>query len=323
MKFEDFKVKLLGFGVPTRNVAPFERLFARTEKVLAQYNVALTKPNTATNLYRLSIVKDKLKTCQETISKRAIGLLKLHTSKRVLVVWGGARIKVDDPAYIRMVEAIGEAGPGWIIIDGCGPGIMEAALKGAEAAGAIRIGLRMVSNKAFETTLDAKANPWADAHDFCFDHHDLFSRVAAFLEFADAVIIGKSGLGGTQEKAWLEGSIQCGMMPPVPVFVFSPDYWHGSRAHFANMLQAGAVSAEDADLIRFVTEGEEKSVFERIDKYYAARPQLLLAREPVVRPTASNSVRLSEVSDFSDTATVAAISRKNTRGKKAAAKKIA
>jgi predicted Rossmann-fold nucleotide-binding protein len=303
VNFKELKSKLRGFGVPGKDIAPFEKLLGRTDTVLAEYTELLkSAPKTPRELYRLSIVKDKLKTCQEAISKRTIGLLKLHTGKRVLVVWGGARIKPNDPAYIRMVETIAKAGDGWIIIDGCGPGIMEAALRGAEAAGAIRIGLCMVSNKAFESTLDCAKNPWKEAHDLCFDHHDLFSRVAAFLEFADAVIIGKSGLGGTQEKAWLEGSIQCGMMQPIPVFVFSPDYWHGSRAHFANMLKAGAVSAEDGDLIRFVPEGEELKVFDRINKYYAARPHLLVATEPVVLPTAANSVRLAEVSAFSDKA---------------------
>lgn len=318
VKYQEIKTKLLGYGVPVDEITQLEPLVADLDQVLAEYTALLApKPQrTQRDRLQLSFVARSLKNHQEALSSSVIGLLKLYTGYRVLTVWGGARIKVDDPAYVRMVEAVSKAGPDWIIIDGCGPGIMEAALKGAQAAGAIRIGLRMVSNKAFETTLDAAENRWAEAHTFCFDHHDFYSRVAAFLEFADAVIIGKSGLGGTQEKSWLEGSIQCGMMQPIPVFVFSPDYWQGSVAHFNNMLKAGACSDEDRDLIRFVPEGEELKIFERINLYYEARPQLLFAAEPVVMPSPVNSVRLDDVATVSDAAPIATISSKGTRRKR-------
>ncbi|MDR3616539.1 MAG: LOG family protein [Candidatus Obscuribacterales bacterium] len=307
MKFEEIQAKLLGFGVPADEIAPIEERLVELDTVLAKYN-ELMKPKNQKTLREnlaLSMVRRKLKGRQEALSTHVIGLLKLYTGYRVIVVWGGARIKPTSPAYIRMVEAISKAGPNTIVIDGCGPGIMEAAMLGAQDAKAIRIGLRMVSNKAFETTLDASENRWAEGHTFCFDHHDFYSRVAAFLEFADAVIIGESGIGGTQEKAWVEGSIQCGMMNPIPVFVFSPDYWEGSRAHFNNMLKAGAVSDEDRDLIRFVPEGEEVNVYDRIKQYYAARPHLLCAAEPAVKPTDVNSVELAAVTAVSDVEPVA------------------
>jgi predicted Rossmann-fold nucleotide-binding protein len=326
MTYEEIKTKLLGYGVPASSIAPIAGQIAELNSVLEEYTKALLQPKSKKTLRQqleLSDISRHLKNCQEALSTKVIGLLKLYTGYRVLVVWGGARIKVDDPAYVRMVEAVSKAGPRWIIIDGCGPGIMEAALKGAELAGAIRIGLRMVSNKAFETTLDAAENRWADAHTFCFDHHDFYSRVAAFLEYADAVIIGKSGIGGTQEKGWVEGNIQCGMQQPIPVFVFSPDYWEGSRAHFDNMLKAGAVSDEDRDLIRFVAEGEELNVFDRINQYYAARPHLLCAVEPAVVPNAVNSVELAAVPTVSNVEPVAGTQKKRKRAKAKTEKKSA
>jgi predicted Rossmann-fold nucleotide-binding protein len=283
MEYQELKTKLMGYGVPEREIRPLQKRMAELEQVRSQYK-DLMNPQRRQAKLKFSFIRRKLKGKEEALSTMVIGLLKFYTGYRVLVVWGGARIKEDDPAFARMVEAVSEAGPNWIIIDGCGPGIMDAALRGGILAGAIRIGLRMVSNKAFETTLDAAENKWAKDHTFCFDHHDFYSRVAAFLEFADAVIIGKSGLGGTQEKSWVEGSIQCGMMQPIPIFVFSPDYWQGSRAHFINMLKAGACSDDDKDLIRFVPEGDEKKVFDRINAYYQARPHLMFADEATDEP---------------------------------------
>ena len=302
MKYEEIKTKLVSYGVPAAEIAPIEDRLVELDDVLGEYNALMQPKNQKTQRerLRLSMVARKLKGRQEALSTHVIGLLKLYTGYRVIVVWGGARIKPNSPAYLRMVEAVSKAGPKTIVIDGCGPGIMEAAMLGAQRAGAVIIGLRMVSNKAFETTLDAAENRWAEGHTFCFDHHDFYSRVAAFLEFADAVIIGESGLGGTQEKAWVEGSIQCGMMNPIPVFVFSPDYWQGSRAHFNNMLKAGAVSDHDKDLIRFVAVGEEHKVFARIEEYYKARPHLLCAAEPAVVPTDVISVELALVQAVSD-----------------------
>ena len=278
MNYQEISTKLAGFGVPLHEITPLKRRLKKLARVKSQYKTEKVVRNRE-RLLHFADAQRRLKNCEEALSTTVIGLLKKYTGYRVLVVWGSARTKRDDPAFLRMVEAVSKAGPRTIIIDGCGPGIMEAALEGARLAGAIIIGLRMVSDKAFETTLSAAENRWAALHTFCFDHHDFYSRVASFLAFADAVIIGKSGIGGTQEKSWVEGSIQCGMMPPIPVFIFSPEYWEGFRTHFKIMLKEGAVSEHDKDLIRFVPEGEETKVFERIDAYYAARPHLLFPEE--------------------------------------------
>jgi predicted Rossmann-fold nucleotide-binding protein len=107
-------------------------------------------------------------------------------------------------------------------------------------------------------------------------HGEFYSRVFAFLEYADAVIIDMGGLGTLQEKAWAEGCIQCGVHNAVPIFVLSRTFWKHLTKHTHEVLtKHNFISDSDRELIRLVEIGKEAEIYTRIKAYYDARPQLV------------------------------------------------
>ena len=208
---------------------------------------------------------------QFVISSTAIFLLKKYTGKRVLVVQGTARAPIGTPAYDRIVRIVSLAGPDWIIVHGGGGGIMDAARVGGQLGGSITVGLHFDS----EFVINGASGTIDPINLY---HTEFYSRMFAFLEYADAILIDEGGLGTLQEKSWAEGCIQCGIHRTIPLFILSKKFWKHLVEHTDLLIEQKLVSPSDKDLIRVVDEGKEEEVFSRIEAYYAARPELVAAQ---------------------------------------------
>lgn len=134
-------------------------------------------------------------------------------------VFGSARIKPESP-YYALAEAIGTrlAKAGLPVIAGGGPGIMEAANKGAFNAGGHSIGLNIklpheTKNNVFQT------------HSLSFEY--FYSRKATFFMHSAAYIALPGGFGTLDELFEVLTLIQTGKVPAAPVILMGVDYWGG------------------------------------------------------------------------------------------------
>jgi predicted Rossmann-fold nucleotide-binding protein len=265
--FERLLEELRKIGIADEKLNPLRDLvaYAEAEKpLIARLGMSL---ESAMKLHELNV--------QFMISAATVDLVKRETGKKVAIFLGSARKSVRSKAYKRVKKLASKFGPGWIIIEGGGPGIMEAACIGARLGGSLTLGLCLAADNVFEKEHNL-------IHDVHLYHADFYSRLFAFIEFADACIIDEGGLGTLQEKSWIEGCIQCGTHKAIPIFVLSKRFWKSNKNHFKMLVKKGLCDEKNADMVRFVDDGEEGSILERIDAYYARPPVII--ELPVATP---------------------------------------
>ena len=155
--------------------------------------------------------------------------------------FGSARTPPDDPDYKLACETarlVGESG--LAIITGGGPGIMEAANRGAREAGALSIGLNI------ELPFEQGGN----AHcDIALEFHYFFARKIMFVRYASGFVVFPCGYG-TMDELWEALTlIQTGKITEFPVILVGTDYWRGLVDWVGErMLSEGNVSPEDLEL---------------------------------------------------------------------------
>ncbi len=134
-------------------------------------------------------------------------------------VFGSARIRSDSP-YYALAESVGRhlAAAGMAVIAGGGPGLMEAANKGAFEAGGTSVGLNI--RLPFET----KDNRY-QTHSLNFDY--FYSRKAPFFMHSAAYVALPGGLGTLDELFEVLTLLQTGKVPPAPVILMGTDFWAG------------------------------------------------------------------------------------------------
>ena len=180
------------------------------------------------------------------------GFDELGSLGRCVSVFGSARLTPADPAYERCVDTIrllGEAGYG--IITGGGPGIMEAANRGAREAGAPSVGCNI------ELPFEQKLNDFVDLR---IDFRYFFVRKTMFVKYAQAFVIFPGGFGTLDELFEALTLIQTGKVRNFPVVMFDTKYWAGLMDWIRDRaLAEGKISEEDLDLI-FLTDSPEDVV---------------------------------------------------------------
>jgi uncharacterized protein (TIGR00730 family) len=169
---------------------------------------------------------------------------------KAVTIFGSARTKPSEPQYIAAVEMarlLGEAGFG--IITGGGPGIMEAANKGAHEAGVRSIGLNI------ELPFEQHLNPYTtDSVDF----HYFFVRKVMLVKYAQAFVIFPGGFGTLDELMEALTLIQTGKIRNFPVVLFGVSYWQGLLDWLhQTVLIDGKISAEDLNLLHLTDSPEE------------------------------------------------------------------
>jgi len=136
------------------------------------------------------------------------------------------------------------------VCSGGGPGIMEAANKGADLAGGKSIGLNI------SLPHEQEPNPFITP-EFSFDFHYFFMRKYWFIYLAKALIIFPGGFGTLDELMEVITLIQTKKIErPLPIILFGQDYWR-DVIDIDAMVRWGTISEEDLDLFNFVNSAEE------------------------------------------------------------------
>jgi uncharacterized protein (TIGR00730 family) len=167
-------------------------------------------------------------------------------------IFGSARVRPDDPQY-RFAEETGRllAQAGFAVITGGGPGIMEAANKGAKEAGGRSIGCNI------ELPFEQGMNPYVEV---AVNFRYFFVRKTMFVKYAEAFIIFPGGFGTLDELFEALTLIQTGKVRNFPVILFGSEYWAGLLGWIKErMLAEGKIAPGDLDLL-VVTDSPEEAV---------------------------------------------------------------
>jgi uncharacterized protein (TIGR00730 family) len=135
------------------------------------------------------------------------------------------------------------------IVSGGGPGVMEAANRGAHQAGGKSIGLNIVLPH------EQQPNPYITP-EFCFQFHYFAIRKMHFLQRARALVAFPGGFGTLDELFETLTLLQTGKASKVPVVLFDEQFWR-RLLNFDLLVEEGMISAEDLQLIRFVDSAEQ------------------------------------------------------------------
>lgn len=165
-------------------------------------------------------------------------------------IFGSARIKPDDPVY-EAAEYLGHklAKHGIAVITGGGPGLMEAANKGASEAGGESIGAGI--ELPFEQGINQYVNVGLEFRYF-------FVRKVMFTKYSQGFVFFPGGFGTLDEVFEVITLIQTGKLPSTPVIFYGADYWCGLLDWIKSRLLAGGyISPGDEDLFYVIDDIEE------------------------------------------------------------------
>src|SRR3954469_9222583 len=179
--------------------------------------------------------------------------------RRGVSIFGSARTHPDDPQYEAAQEVarlLAEAG--FAIITGAGPGIMEAANKGAKLGGGASIGCNI------ELPFEQGANPYVDT---LINFRYFFVRKTMFIKYSNAFVIFPGGFGTLDEAFEALTLIQTGKIYQFPVILFGRHYWAGLiRWIQSRVLGERKVSPGDMDLM-IMTDDPREAVKVVVDAY--------------------------------------------------------
>lgn len=181
---------------------------------------------------QIPTIMEELQSAAETLKEMGAGIS----------VFGSARIKPGNP-YYEIAQEVGKrlAQAGLTLIAGGGPGLMEAANKGAYNAGGQSIGLNI--RLPHETT----NNPY-QTHSLQFEY--FYSRKATFFMHSTAYIALPGGFGTLDELFEVLTLVQTGKVPPAPIVLIGTQFWGGLIQWIREQLQnRGLIGPSDLDLI--------------------------------------------------------------------------
>jgi len=167
-----------------------------------------------------------------------------------VTIFGSARTQPGD-LHHGMAEAIAAAlaRERFAVITGGGPGIMEAANKGASQAEGISVGLNIVLPE------EQKPNPHSNV---AIHFHYFFIRKVALVKYSVAFVFMPGGYGTIDELFEIATLIQTHRIPRFPLILVGRDYWKGLLDWLRSTLEAqGMISAGDLDLLKLADSPEE------------------------------------------------------------------
>jgi uncharacterized protein (TIGR00730 family) len=179
------------------------------------------------------------------------GFERLYRLGPAVTVFGSARFR-EDSAYYRAGVAVGRAlaRAGFAVITGGGPGMMEAANRGAKEAGGVSIGCNIV--------LPREQAPNAYVDDVVSFHY-FFTRKVMLVKYSCAFVCLPGGFGTLDEMFEAATLIQCHKIGPFPLILIGKRFWKSLVELMYDMLHEGAISTEDTGFA-FVTDSPEEAV---------------------------------------------------------------
>ena len=183
-------------------------------------------------------------------------------------IFGSARTPKDNPHYAlaeRIAKRITDLGFG--VITGGGPGIMEAANKGAYENGGTSVGLNI------ELPFEQQSNPYIDKHN-SIDFDYFFVRKVMFVKYAQGFVVMPGGFGTLDELFEAITLIQTKKVDKFPIILVGRDYWQGLYDWIKNTLaQQRSISPDDLNLIELVdTEDEVVQILTNFYDQFAISP---------------------------------------------------
>jgi len=168
-----------------------------------------------------------------------------------VTVFGSARFKATHP-YYKLARAVGAelAKAGFATLTGGGPGIMEAANRGAHETGGPSHGLNIILPH------EQAENPYVDRS---MEFRYFFTRKVCLVKYSCAFIVMPGGLGTLDELFEAATLIQCRKIGPFPLILMGAEFWEGMRQWGQFMMQQG-VFAKDEIGFGYVTDSPAKAV---------------------------------------------------------------
>ena len=183
--------------------------------------------------------------------------------------FGGARFSPTDP-YYKSAELLAAklAKKGFTVITGGGPGIMEAANRGAFDVGAKSIGLNIT------LPMEQEPNPYISP-ELCLQFHYFAIRKMHFLLRAKALVAFPGGFGTMDELFEALTLVQTGKVPPLPIILFGTPFWK-KLINFRHLVDEGTISPDDLKLFSFADDAED--CWETIRTFHQNSPELVPRR---------------------------------------------
>jgi uncharacterized protein (TIGR00730 family) len=178
------------------------------------------------------------------------GVEALHHIGPAVTIFGSARVKPEDPVYKKASEiAALFVKEKFAVITGGGPGIMEAANRGAKEADGISVGLNI------DLPFEQSPNPYADVQ---VNFQYFFIRKVMLVKYALAYIIMPGGFGTLDELFEAVTLIQTETIKPFPVILVGSDYWKGLLDWIKErMLAEKRISPDDVDILQILDEPKD------------------------------------------------------------------
>lgn len=187
------------------------------------------------------------------------GFERLSQIQPSVSIFGSARIRPGHP-YYALTEEIARklSDAGFSVVSGGGPGLMEAANKGAFAGKSPSVGLNIFLPQ------EQAANPYQNVS-LSFQH--FFARKVMFVKYAKAYVVMPGGFGTLDEVIEALTLIQTGKSTPMPIILVHRPFWAGMVDWFKNTLvREGVISPGDLGLFTLVDSADE--VLDSIFRYY-------------------------------------------------------
>jgi uncharacterized protein (TIGR00730 family) len=176
-----------------------------------------------------------------------------------VTIFGSARVREGDRTYAQARDVARRfADGGWAVVTGGGPGVMEAANRGAKEAGGLSIGFNI------ELPHEQRGNSWVDMS-LTFRH--FYARKTMFVKAAEGFVVFPGGFGTADELFEALTLIQTGKVLHFPIVLFDADYW-GELLTWVRgeLLDDGMISPDDLDLL-YVTDDPDEAVAQVLQCY--------------------------------------------------------
>ncbi len=179
------------------------------------------------------------------------GFRTLHFVGPCVTIFGSARVTPDDPHY-ELARKMGAAVTrlGFTVMTGGGPGIMEAANRGAREVGGRSVGCNI------ELPFEQVSNAYLDR---CVRLHYFFVRKALLVKYSYAFVVMPGGAGTLDELFEALTLIQTGKIKNFPIVIMGTDYWKELIGFIEKMAERGKIGPADLSLI-FATDSVEEAI---------------------------------------------------------------
>ena len=178
---------------------------------------------------------------------------------KAVTVFGSARTKPEDASY-QMTEELGRklAECAYAVITGGGPGIMEAANKGAHEGDGLSVGL------GIELPHEQGLNKYVDLG---LNFRYFFARKTMFLKYSQAFVCLPGGMGTMDEFFEVLCMVQTGKVTNYPIVLMGTEYWSGLLEWMKNTLAAGGYINEDDQELFLLTDDPDEAVAHIIERH--------------------------------------------------------